>query len=54
MPDGGEMDKTGNEIITRTDPEALFNALLPALFRLEPGGQVRIFLSGRGKINMKL
>jgi len=35
-------------IITQTDPEAVFNALRLALYSLEQGDQVRIFLSGRG------
>ena len=35
-------------IITQTDPETVFNALRLALFSLERGDQVRIFLSGRG------
>jgi len=35
-------------IITRTDPETVFNALRLALYSLEQGDQVRIFLSGRG------
>jgi sulfur relay (sulfurtransferase) complex TusBCD TusD component (DsrE family) len=35
-------------IITQTDPETVFNALRLALFSLEQGDQVRIFLSGRG------
>jgi len=35
-------------IITKTDPETVFNALRLALFSLEPGDEVRIFLSGRG------
>jgi len=35
-------------IITQTDPETVFNALRLALYSLEHGDQVRIFLSGRG------
>jgi uncharacterized protein involved in oxidation of intracellular sulfur len=35
-------------IITRTDPETVFNALRLALYSLEQGDEVRIFLSGRG------
>ncbi len=35
-------------IITRNDPEAVFNALRLALYSLEQGDEVRIFLSGRG------
>jgi sulfur relay (sulfurtransferase) complex TusBCD TusD component (DsrE family) len=35
-------------IITQTDPEIVFNALRLALFGLEQGDQVHIFLSGRG------
>ena len=35
-------------VITQTDPETVFNALRLALFSLEQGDQVRIFLSGRG------
>jgi uncharacterized protein involved in oxidation of intracellular sulfur len=35
-------------IITQTDPETVFNALRLALFSLEQGDEVRIFLSGRG------
>jgi uncharacterized protein involved in oxidation of intracellular sulfur len=35
-------------IITKTDPETVFNALRLALFSLEQGDEVRIFLSGRG------
>ncbi len=35
-------------IITQTDPETVFNALRLALFGLEQGDKVRIFLSGRG------
>ena len=50
-------------IITQTDPETVFNALRLALYSLEQGDQVRIFLSGRGveidriedpKFNIKL
>ena len=35
-------------VITQTDPETVFNALRLALFSLQQGDQVRIFLSGRG------
>ncbi len=35
-------------VITQTDPETVFNALRLALYSLEQGDQVRIFLSGRG------
>jgi len=35
-------------IITQTDPETVFNALRLALYSLEQGDQVRIFLSGKG------
>jgi sulfur relay (sulfurtransferase) complex TusBCD TusD component (DsrE family) len=35
-------------IITQTDPETVFNALRLALYSLEQGDRVRIFLSGRG------
>ena len=35
-------------IITQTDPETVFNVLRLALYSLEQGDQVRIFLSGRG------
>ncbi len=35
-------------IISQTDPETVFNALRLALYSLERGDQVRIFLSGRG------
>jgi uncharacterized protein involved in oxidation of intracellular sulfur len=35
-------------IITRTDPETVFNALRLALYSLEQGDEVRIFLSGKG------
>ncbi len=35
-------------IITQTDPETVFNALRLALYSLEQGDSVRIFLSGRG------
>jgi len=33
---------------TQADPETVFNALRLALFGLEQGDEVRIFLSGRG------
>jgi hypothetical protein len=35
-------------IITRSDAETVFNALRLALYSLEQGDHVRIFLSGRG------
>jgi uncharacterized protein involved in oxidation of intracellular sulfur len=35
-------------IITQTDPETVLNALRLALYSLEQGDEVRIFLSGRG------
>ena len=35
-------------IIAQTDPETVFNALRLALYSLEQGDEVRIFLSGRG------
>jgi sulfur relay (sulfurtransferase) complex TusBCD TusD component (DsrE family) len=35
-------------IITQTEPETVFNALRLALYSLQQGDQVRIFLSGRG------
>jgi uncharacterized protein involved in oxidation of intracellular sulfur len=35
-------------IITQTDPETVFNALRLALYSLEQGDSVRIFLSGKG------
>jgi uncharacterized protein involved in oxidation of intracellular sulfur len=35
-------------IITQTDAETVFNALRLALYSLEQGDEVRIFLSGRG------
>lgn len=35
-------------IITQTDPETVFNALRLALYSLEQGDAVRIFLSGKG------
>jgi uncharacterized protein involved in oxidation of intracellular sulfur len=35
-------------IVTQSDPETVFNALRLALYRLEQGDEVRIFLSGRG------
>lgn len=35
-------------VITQTDPETVFNALRLALYSLEQGDSVRIFLSGRG------
>jgi sulfur relay (sulfurtransferase) complex TusBCD TusD component (DsrE family) len=35
-------------VITQTDPETVFNALRLALYSLEQGDEVKIFLSGRG------
>jgi sulfur relay (sulfurtransferase) complex TusBCD TusD component (DsrE family) len=35
-------------VITQTDPETVFNALRLALYGLQQGDQVRIFLSGKG------
>ncbi len=35
-------------IITQLDPETVFNALRLALYSLEQGDEVRIFLSGKG------
>ena len=35
-------------IITQTDPETVFNALRLALYSIEQGDEVRIFLSGKG------
>jgi sulfur relay (sulfurtransferase) complex TusBCD TusD component (DsrE family) len=35
-------------IITQTGPETVFNALRLALYSLEQGDSVRIFLSGKG------
>jgi uncharacterized protein involved in oxidation of intracellular sulfur len=35
-------------VITRTDSEAVFNALRLALYSLQQGDEVRIFLSGQG------
>lgn len=35
-------------IITQADPETVFNALRLALYSLEQGDTVRLFLSGRG------
>jgi uncharacterized protein involved in oxidation of intracellular sulfur len=35
-------------IITQTDPETVFNGLRLALYSLEQGDEVRIFLSGKG------
>lgn len=35
-------------IITQTEPETVFNALRLALFSLEQGDTVRVFLSGEG------
>lgn len=35
-------------VITQTDPETVFNALRLALYSLEQGDEVRVFLSGKG------
>lgn len=35
-------------IITQTDPETVFNTLRLALYSLQQGDDVRIFLSGKG------
>ncbi|MBN1816366.1 MAG: DsrE family protein [Sedimentisphaerales bacterium] len=35
-------------VITQTDPETVFNALRLALYSLQQGDRVRIFLSGKG------
>jgi uncharacterized protein involved in oxidation of intracellular sulfur len=35
-------------IVTQTEPETVFNALRLALYSLQQGDQVRIFLSGKG------
>jgi uncharacterized protein involved in oxidation of intracellular sulfur len=35
-------------IISQTDPETIFNALRLALYSLEQGDKVNIFLSGKG------
>jgi uncharacterized protein involved in oxidation of intracellular sulfur len=35
-------------IITQTDPETVFNVLRLALYSIEQGDEVRIFLSGKG------
>jgi len=35
-------------IITQRDPETVFNPLRLALYSLEQGDEVRVFLSGRG------
>lgn len=35
-------------IISQTDPETVFNGLRLALYALEQGDEVRIFLSGKG------
>lgn len=35
-------------VITQTHPETVFNALRLALYSLQQGDEVRIFLSGRG------
>jgi uncharacterized protein involved in oxidation of intracellular sulfur len=44
---GAHLMKLGM-IVTQTDPETVFNALRLALYSLEQGDEVRIFLSGRG------
>ncbi len=35
-------------VVTHTDPETVFNALRLALYSIEQGDEVRIFLSGKG------
>lgn len=35
-------------IITQTDPETVFNALRLALYSLQQGDEVRLFVSGKG------
>lgn len=35
-------------ILTQSDPETVFNALRLALYSLQQGDEVRIFLSGKG------
>lgn len=35
-------------IITQTEPETVFNTLRLALYSLQQGDQVRVFLSGKG------
>ncbi len=35
-------------IVTQTEPETVFNALRLALYSLQQGDQVRVFLSGKG------
>lgn len=35
-------------VITQTEPETVFNALRLALYSLEQGDEVKIFLSGKG------
>ena len=35
-------------VLTQTDPETVFNALRLALYSLQQGDEVRIFLSGQG------
>jgi uncharacterized protein involved in oxidation of intracellular sulfur len=35
-------------VITQTDPETVFNTLRLALYSLQQGDKVRIFLSGKG------
>lgn len=35
-------------IITQTEPETVFNALRLALYSLQQGDRVRVFLSGKG------
>jgi uncharacterized protein involved in oxidation of intracellular sulfur len=35
-------------VITHTDPETVFNTLRLALYSIEQGDEVRVFLSGKG------
>ncbi len=35
-------------VVTQTDPETVFNAMRLALYSLEQGDSVKIFLSGKG------
>ena len=35
-------------VVTQTDPETVFNVLRLALYSLQQGDEVRIFLSGKG------
>lgn len=35
-------------VITQTEPETVFNALRLALYAVEQGDEVKVFLSGRG------